>query len=95
MPADDKMALYKSGITRFAQQDFPTSIDITPHHVGIELRVKLDPPDRSPQPKGVIAVELRCPDPQRALWKLEERATAEAYQRQPDSVDDAYVDSRV
>ena len=27
MPADDKMALYKSGITRFAQQDFPGALE--------------------------------------------------------------------
>ena len=31
----------------------------------------------------------------RALWELEERATAEAYRNQPDSADDAYVDPRV
>ena len=29
----------------------------------------------------------------RALWELEERATAEAYGRQPDSSMDAYVDA--
>lgn len=28
----------------------------------------------------------------RALWELEEAATAEAYRQQPDSADDAYVD---
>jgi predicted transcriptional regulator len=28
----------------------------------------------------------------RALWELEEAATAEAYQRQPDSAGDAYLD---
>ena len=27
-----------------------------------------------------------------ALWELEEAATAEAYQRQPDSASDAYLD---
>ena len=31
----------------------------------------------------------------RALWELEERATAEAYRSQPDSATDAYVDPRV
>jgi len=31
----------------------------------------------------------------RALWELEEQATAEAYRRQPDSAADAYVDSDV
>jgi len=30
----------------------------------------------------------------RALWELEERATAEAYRRQPDSVADTYLDAR-
>ena len=28
-----------------------------------------------------------------ALWELEERATAEAYERQPDSAIDVYVDA--
>ncbi len=31
----------------------------------------------------------------RAIWELEEQATAEAYQKQPDSAADAYVDPRV
>ena len=31
----------------------------------------------------------------RALWELEERATAEAYRKQPDSAADAYVDGNV
>jgi len=31
----------------------------------------------------------------RALWELEEQATAEAYRIQPDSSEDAYVDARV
>ena len=31
----------------------------------------------------------------RALWELEERATAEAYRSQPDSPADAYVDASV
>ena len=31
----------------------------------------------------------------RALWELEEQATAEAYRTQPDSGDDAYVDAHV
>ena len=30
----------------------------------------------------------------RALWELEEAATAQAYGRQPDSADDAYLDSK-
>ena len=31
----------------------------------------------------------------RALWELEEEATAEAYRTHPDSAADAYIDSRV
>lgn len=31
----------------------------------------------------------------RALWELEERITAEAYRRQPDSAADVYLDARV
>jgi predicted transcriptional regulator len=31
----------------------------------------------------------------RALWDLEEQATAEAYRKQPDSADDAYLDPGV
>jgi predicted transcriptional regulator len=31
----------------------------------------------------------------RALWELEEQATAEAYRRAPDSSADAYVDAAV
>ena len=31
----------------------------------------------------------------RALWELEEQATAEAYRKQPDSADDTYVDPGV
>jgi predicted transcriptional regulator len=31
----------------------------------------------------------------RALWGLEEQATAEAYRRHPDSAADAYVDASV
>ncbi len=31
----------------------------------------------------------------RALWELEERATAEAYRNQPDSATDVYVDASV
>jgi predicted transcriptional regulator len=31
----------------------------------------------------------------RALWELEEQATAEAYRNQPDSAADAYVDASV
>jgi hypothetical protein len=31
----------------------------------------------------------------KALWEVEERATAEAYARQPDSPDEAYFEARV
>ena len=31
----------------------------------------------------------------RALWELEERATAQAYARQPDSVKEVYLDAAV
>jgi Arc/MetJ family transcription regulator len=31
----------------------------------------------------------------RALWELEEQATAEAYRNQPDSASDVYVDPQV
>jgi Arc/MetJ-type ribon-helix-helix transcriptional regulator len=31
----------------------------------------------------------------KALWDLEEQATAEAYRKQPDSEAEAYLDSRV
>ena len=31
----------------------------------------------------------------RALWEIEEKATAEAYRRQPDSAADAHLDPRV
>lgn len=31
----------------------------------------------------------------KALWEVEERATAEAYQRQPDAAADAYLDAAV
>ncbi len=31
----------------------------------------------------------------KALWEIEEQATAEAYRRQPDSAEDAYLNSAV
>ena len=31
----------------------------------------------------------------KALWEIEEQATAEAYRRQPDSAEDAYVAAEV
>ena len=38
-------------------------------------------------PSGFISMAIR-----KALWELEEKETAAAYARQPDSEDDAYVD---
>jgi predicted transcriptional regulator len=46
-------------------------------------------PARSRKRSEFIRSALR-----RALWELEEQATADAYQRQPDSARDAYVDTR-
>jgi len=45
-------------------------------------------PEQSQQQSEFIAMAIR-----KALWDLEERQTAEAYARQPDSGDDAYVDA--
>jgi predicted transcriptional regulator len=47
-------------------------------------------PGRSRQRSHFIRSAIR-----RALWALEEQATAEAYRAQPDSVADAYVDVSV
>ena len=44
-------------------------------------------PGRSRQRLEFIAAAI-----EQALWELEERQTAEAYARQPDSADDTYVD---
>jgi len=47
-------------------------------------------PTRSRQRSEFIRAAIR-----RALWELEERATAQAYARQPDSANDAYLDAAV
>ena len=47
-------------------------------------------PARSRKRSRFIRTAIR-----RALWELEEQATAAAYRSQPDSGDDAYVDARV
>ena len=47
-------------------------------------------PARSRRRSDFIRLAIR-----RALWDLEERATAEAYRQQPDSAEDAYLDPRV
>ncbi len=44
-------------------------------------------PGRSQRRAEFITMAIR-----KALWELEEQATAEAYGRQPDSADEAYVD---
>ncbi len=44
-------------------------------------------PSRSRRQSKFVAMAIR-----RALWELEEKDTAAAYARQPDSEDDAYVD---
>ncbi len=45
-------------------------------------------PDQSRQQSEFVAMAIR-----KALWDLEERQTAEAYARQPDPVDETYVDA--
>ncbi len=47
-------------------------------------------PARSRQRSEFIRAAIR-----RALWELEERATAQAYGRQPDSAKEAYFDAAV
>ena len=47
-------------------------------------------PARSRRRSQFIRTAIR-----RALWELEEQATAKAYQSRPDSGEDAYVDARV
>ena len=47
-------------------------------------------PDRSERRAEFISMAIR-----KALWELEEQATAEAYARQPDSADETYVDPDV
>lgn len=47
-------------------------------------------PARSRKRSRFIRTAIR-----RALWELEEEATADAYRSLPDSGDDAYVDARV
>ncbi len=47
-------------------------------------------PARSRRRSEFIRMAIR-----RALWEEEERATAEAYRRQPDSAGDAYLDPTV
>jgi len=47
-------------------------------------------PSRSRRRSEFVRAAIR-----RALWELEERGTAEAYVRTPDSAADVYLDARV
>lgn len=47
-------------------------------------------PARSRRRSEFIRMAIR-----RALWELEERATAEAYRRKPDSAEEVYLDPAV
>jgi metal-responsive CopG/Arc/MetJ family transcriptional regulator len=53
----------------------------------ILMRLEQVAPDRSTRRSEFVSTALR-----RALWEVEEHETAEAYARQPDSADEAYVD---
>jgi predicted DNA-binding protein len=65
-----------------------------------QLLIEIDPetaarldrvaPSRSRRRSEFIRAAIR-----RALWEIEERATEQAYRRQPDSADDTYVDPAV
>lgn len=56
----------------------------------IAERLEQVAPARSRRRSDFIRLAIR-----QALWNLEERETAEAYRRQPDSAKDAYLDARV
>jgi len=47
-------------------------------------------PSRSRRQAEFVSMAIR-----KALWEVEERMTAEAYRRQPDSAAEAYVDPEV
>ena len=53
----------------------------------VALKLERVAPGRTRQRSEFIRNALR-----RALWDIEEQATAEAYRRQPDSGEDAYLD---
>ena len=53
-------------------------------------RLEAVAPGKSRRRSEFIRMAIR-----RALWELEERATAEAYARQPDAAVDVYLDPRV
>jgi predicted transcriptional regulator len=54
----------------------------------VAAKLEAAAPGRSRRRSEFVRMAIR-----RALWELEEAATAEAYKRQPDSASDAYVDS--
>ena len=57
-----------------------------------EMAAKLErvAPGRSRQRSDFIRNAIR-----RALWEIEEQATADAYRHQPDSIEDAYINPDV
>ena len=55
----------------------------------VAARLEHVAPARSRRRSEFIRTAIR-----RALWEIEEHATAEAYRREPDSAADVYVDSR-
>ena len=56
----------------------------------IAARLEQVAPARSRRRSEFIRMAIR-----KALWEEQERATAEAYRRHPDSAGDAYLDSSV
>jgi predicted transcriptional regulator len=55
----------------------------------VEARLERVAPARSRRRSEFIRAAIR-----KALWEVEEQATAEAYRRQPDSADGAWIDPR-
>jgi len=55
----------------------------------VEARLKRVGPPRSRRRSEFVEAAIR-----KALWEVEEQATAEAYRRQPDSPDEACYDPR-
>jgi predicted transcriptional regulator len=53
----------------------------------IAAKLEVAAPGRSRRRSEFVRMAIR-----RALWELEEKATADAYRRQPDSAGDAYLD---
>ena len=56
----------------------------------VAAKIELVAPGRSRQRSEFIRNAIR-----KALWEIEERATAEAYRRQPDIAEDAYINPDV